>query len=102
MLELILTMIIWGTLGAFALWSGVSALEIAFYRSFLGAICIGFFAFKEIPRFSLNRKNLLIAVAGLLIVLNWVLVFKSFQLSSITIGNMSYALQPILLVIFSS
>ena len=38
-------------------------------------------------------------MAGLFVVLNWLLLFKSFQVSSITIGNVSYYLQPIILII---
>lgn len=47
-----------------------------------------------------NRSNIFYSLAsGIFIVLNWIFLFKSFQLASITIGNVSYYLQPIFLVI---
>lgn len=101
MLELILSMTIWGTLGMFALWSGASAIEIAFYRSLIGAVSISYLVIKSSKTWRFNKEMGIISIAGVLIVLNWVLLFESFQLSSITIGNMSYYLQPILLVILS-
>lgn len=105
MINLILAMIIWGSLGIFALWSGLSAMELAFCRCFIGAVVLGLYCWQK-KQFILknfqNKPNIFYALAaGVFIVLNWVLLFKSFQLASITIGNVSYYLQPVFLVILS-
>lgn len=102
MLALLSAMFIWGTLGAFALWSGLSAIELAFGRSFIGCVLLVLLLLSK-KQLSFKRvipQDLFYAVlAGVCIVLNWVLLFKSFQLASITIGNVSYYLQPVFLVI---
>lgn len=99
MLELMLSMILWGTLGAFVLWSGLPALDVAFYRCLLGALFIGVWLIKSRQRIKFDRAAGTVALAGIFLVLNWVFLFKSFQVSSITIGNISYYLQPVMLIL---
>ena len=102
MWQLILAMAIWGTLGLFVLKSGLGSVEIAFFRCLIGACILapycwykGFFS-KEY----LTIKIILpIFLGGIFVVLNWVLLFESFRLSSITLGNVSYYMQPVFLVI---
>jgi drug/metabolite transporter (DMT)-like permease len=99
MIELILSMTLWGTLGVFVLWSGLPAIDVAFYRCLIGAAIVGVILLKKREPIRINRATGIVAVAGVCLVLNWVFLFKSFQVSSITIGNMSYYLQPIMLII---
>lgn len=99
MIDLIIAMTIWGTLGAFVLWSGVSAIEVAFYRCLIGALLIGCMLLRTKQKIKFNKETSQVALAGIFLVLNWVFLFKSFQISNITIGNMSYYLQPLMLVI---
>jgi len=102
MIELIASMIIWGSLGMFVMWSGMSAIEIAFFRCLSGAIIIGIYLIISKRKIVLNQGTLVVALAGIFLVLNWILLFKSFQVASITIGNMSYYLQPVILIIFGA
>lgn len=102
MIQLIFAMIIWGTLGIFALWSGLTAFELAFYRCLIGSTILGVYCWRQnyFQHESINSTNVFYALlSGLFIVLNWIFLFKSFQLASITIGNVSYYLQPVFLVI---
>lgn len=102
MFSLIFAMIIWGSLGVFTLWSGLDASDLAFTRCVIGGILLFFYCGYngEFNSNRLNSKSLFLAlISGFFIVFNWVLLFKSFQLASITIGNVSYYLQPIFLVI---
>lgn len=99
MLGLILSMTLWGTLGAFVLWSGLSAIDVAFYRCLIGALLMGGWLLNSKESIKLDRNTVIAALAGICLVLNWVFLFKSFQVSSITIGNISYYLQPIMLMI---
>lgn len=99
MLQLIISMTLWGTLGAFVLWSGMSAIEVTFYRCLIGALLIGSWLIKSKEYISFDRATAIVGLAGIFLVLNWVFLFKSFQVSSITIGNISYYLQPIMLII---
>lgn len=99
MLELMLSMTIWGTLGVFVLWSGLAAIDVAFYRCLIGALLIGCWLIRSKERIKLDKSTTVVVLAGIFLVLNWVFLFKSFQVSTITIGNISYYLQPIILII---
>jgi drug/metabolite transporter (DMT)-like permease len=99
MLQLTISMILWGTLGAFVLWSGMPAMDVAFYRCLIGAILIGAWLIKSKQKVSLDKTSGIVGLAGIFLVLNWIFLFKSFQVSTITIGNISYYLQPIILII---
>ncbi|MFZ2314898.1 MAG: EamA family transporter [Gammaproteobacteria bacterium] len=99
MLGLILSMILWGTLGLFVLWSGMAAVDVAFYRCLIGALVMGCWMIKSKEKIEIDKNFPVVALAGICLVLNWIFLFKSFQVSSITIGNMSYYLQPVILII---
>lgn len=99
MLELIISMSLWGTLGAFVLWSKVAAIDVAFYRCLIGAVVMGCWLIKSKQTFKWDKSTAAVVLAGVFLVLNWVFLFKSFQVSTITIGNISYYLQPIMLII---
>lgn len=98
MLEITLSMFIWGTLGMVVMWSKMSALDITFHRCLIGAVVVGLYLYKTKRKIIFDRQLWLILVAGVFAVANWILLFKSFQLASITIGNMSYYLQPVMLL----
>lgn len=102
MYKLTLSMIIWGSLGIFVLWSGLPALELAFYRCIVGATILSLYCWKKgyFSRHYINITSIYYSIlSGIFVVLNWIFLFKSFQLASITIGNVSYYLQPVFLVI---
>lgn len=87
MLGLILSMTLWGTLGAFVLWSGLPAIDVAFYRCLIVSLLIGVWLIKSKERIAFDKSSAVVAIAGIFLVLNWVFLFKSFQVSSITIGR---------------
>lgn len=99
MFEIALSMFIWGTLGIVVMWSKMSALDITFYRCLIGAIIVGLYLCKTKRSILFDRSFWLILIAGIFAVANWILLFKSFQLASITIGNLSYYLQPVILLL---
>lgn len=92
-------MILWGTLGVFVLWSGLAAIDVAFYRCLIGALLMGCWFIKSTSPLKLDASTKIVALAGVFLIMNWIFLFKSFQVSSITIGNISYYLQPIILII---
>ena len=83
MFQLMLSMILWGTLGIFVLWSGLSAIDVAFYRCLIGTLIIGCWMVKSKQSIKLDKTTGIVALAGVFLVLNWVFLFKSFQISSI-------------------
>jgi drug/metabolite transporter (DMT)-like permease len=102
MTQLILAMVIWGTLGLVVLKSGLGSTDIAFYRCLVGAaILIPYCWYKgyfKATTLTLKTTSMIL-LGGIFIVLNWILLFQSFKLASITLGNISYYVQPVFLVV---
>lgn len=104
MTQLVLAMVIWGTLGLFVLKSGISSINIAFFRCLIGAMILAPFCMYKgyFTRENIVLKQLVPTLCGgVLIVLNWILLFESFHYASITLGNISYYLQPVFLLFLS-
>jgi drug/metabolite transporter (DMT)-like permease len=104
-IELIIAMVLSGTIGVFVLESGQPSYNAVFFRCLFGAIClIGFCWYKGYLNFSqLSKKSLaLILVGGVAIVLNWVLLFESYSHASISISTVAYHTQPMFVVIFAT
>ncbi len=94
-------MVIWGTLGFFVLKTDLGAIEIAFFRCVLGAlVLLPYCGHKRLFEYRLTFTNTWpILLGGIFVVFNWVLLFLSFRYASITLGNVSYYVQPIFLLI---
>ncbi|MEB0090467.1 DMT family transporter [Pseudomonas sp. CCI1.2] len=100
-LEMIVAMLISGTIGWFVLVCGQPVLDVVFWRCVFGAITLllicGVLGFLR-PGF-LTRKIFALAVlSGVAIVGNWLLLFASYSRASIAIGTAVYNVQPFMLV----
>lgn len=100
-IKLALSMVIWGTLGFFVLKTDLGAIEIAFFRCVLGCLVLApYCRYKGMFKYRLTLANTWpILLGGIFVAFNWVLLFLSFRYASITLGNVSYYVQPIFLLI---
>ncbi len=104
-LEMAAAMFLSGTLGFFVVESGQEAYNVVFFRclfgaTFLGLYCLARGFFRDT---GLGRKTLLItAVGGVAIVSNWILLFSSYKLASISISTAVYHTQPFFLLIIGA
>jgi drug/metabolite transporter (DMT)-like permease len=104
-IELILAMVLSGTIGLFVLESGQPSLNVVFFRCLFGSISLLLFCwYKGYLDFSqLNKKTLFFILAGgVAIVLNWVLLFESYNHASISISTVVYHTQPMFVVLFAT
>lgn len=104
LLYLFISMFIWGTIGAFILWTHLDPLSISFFRCLIGGGGLFIYCFLNgaLKSTKISYSSfLMIGLSGILLIANWVLLFQSFIFSSITLGNISYYLQPIFLVIIN-
>ena len=104
-LEMVVAMLISGTIGWFVLVSGQPVLDVVFWRCVFGAatllvIC----ALMGFLRPSLlNRATFGLAlVSGVAIVGNWVLLFAAYSRASIGIATAVYNTQPFMLVVLGA
>ena len=105
MIEMIIAMTLSGTIGLFVLESGQSAFNAVFFRCLFGAVGLGLFCWWRgmLKAETFDRRNVLLAlVGGVALVSNWILLFSSFSLASISISTAAYHTQPFFLVLLSA
>lgn len=101
-IELIIAMVLSGTIGYFVISSGQSLWNIVFFRCVIGAITLGGYVyFKGLLRREFFKRNvfMLIVFGGVTLVSNWVLLFASFHYISFSIATVAYHMQPLFLVL---
>lgn len=103
--QLIIAMVIFGSVGFFSRLTGLLAIELVWIRCICAAIFlfIAWIATGSIRREQWDRKELLFIVScGITNVLNWVFLFKAFEMTSITIAITLYHLAPIMVLALGS
>ena len=90
-----------GTIGAVVLESGASAPVVAFMRCLVGGLLLVLWSVARgwLQVWRPTRRDLALAVlGGVFLVGNWVLLFASYALSSISVSTVVYHTQPLILV----
>jgi drug/metabolite transporter (DMT)-like permease len=96
-IELTLAMILSGTIGVFVVESGASPLNVVFFRCVFGALALGLYCLVRgyLRNTGFTPKTLaLTALGGVFIVFNWVFLFSSIELTSISVATVVYHTQP--------
>lgn len=103
-LELVLAMTLSGTIGVFVVESQASPPTVAFARCAVGAVALGLWCAARgyFRGAHLTRPAVLLIVGGgLCLVSNWVLLFASYEHTSIGVATVTYHVQPFLLVLLA-
>lgn len=105
MLKMTLSMAIFGSIGFFTVKTGIPAIELVFVRCicatlFLGALWLitGQHKTEKWERRELSQTLL----CGIFLVLNWVFLFKAFEITSITVAITIYNLAPIFVLLIGT
>ncbi|MCF0150705.1 MAG: EamA family transporter [Firmicutes bacterium] len=99
---LIFTMLVFGTVGILRRYIPLSSAVIAFTRGAVGAL---YLALRQICRrrpliASLSRKSLgLLIVTGMLMGLNWMVLFEAYNYTTVSCATLLYYMQPVLLML---
>ncbi|WP_285769439.1 DMT family transporter [Peribacillus sp. SI8-4] len=104
-LQLSVAMAIFGSVGFFSERTGLPALELVFVRCICAAIFLGaaWVATGHFKREKWDvREGMLIISCAVANLLNWIFLFKSFELISVTIAISLYHLAPIIVLIMGS
>lgn len=102
LLEMIAAMIVMGTVGYFVLESQLASYDVVFFRCLFGAIFLALYCYARgfLRNTGLTRKTLLIAaLSGVFLVTNWVMLFASFNVASISTATVIYHTQPLFFVL---
>lgn len=101
-LELILSMLIFGTLGPFVRKIPLSSGELAMCRAVLASILIGTYLLvsKNKIHFSEIKKELpLLLASGAAMGINWIFLFEAYKYTSVSVATLSYYFAPVLVTI---
>jgi drug/metabolite transporter (DMT)-like permease len=102
MLQMALAMAIFGSIGFFTIQTGIPAVELVFVRCICATVFLGaFWLISGLHKVEVWKKREVVQtiVCGIFLVLNWVFLFKAFEVMSITITITLYNLAPIFVII---
>ncbi|MFC6286848.1 DMT family transporter [Nocardioides sp. GCM10027113] len=102
--ELVLAMVLSGTIGFFVVESEASPQTVAFARCLVGAAVLGLWCLARghLRHTGLTRASLgLVVAGGVFLVANWVLLFAAYGHTSIGVATVSYHVQPFLVVLLA-
>ena len=101
---LITSMVIFGTIGIFRRYIPLSSALIAFFRGLIGAISLFLIALilrKEKWQRIGGKKFIGLVITGIMIGLNWMLLFEAFNYTTIAKATLCYYLQPTIVLLAS-
>ena len=94
-----------GTIGVFVVESGVSTFNVVFLRCVVAAPLLGLYAALtgqlDVSMFR-TKEFKFILLGAVALVFNWHFLFKSFELTSITLGIISYNTAPFFLIVMGA
>ncbi|WP_438867389.1 DMT family transporter [Pseudomonas sp. L1(2025)] len=103
--EMVAAMLISGTIGWFVLVSGVSVIEVVFWRCVIGALALllvcALLGYLRLELLTWAKFGLAM-LSGVAIVGNWLLLFESYSHASIAISTAVYNVQPFMLVMLAA
>ncbi|MEH7503891.1 EamA family transporter [Neobacillus drentensis] len=103
-IRLLMTMLIFGSIGVFVKKIELTSSEIAFLRGVIGSLflLIASFLVKHKPSYKALKENaLLLLLSGAAIGLNWIFLFESYRYTTISNATISYYFAPIFVMILA-
>ncbi len=104
-IKIIIAMLIWGTLGVFVRGIDLGSVEIAFFRALIGSmflLLLGILKGEKLTGVEFKKNLPLLILSGTIIGANWILLFQSYNYTTISNATLSYYLAPVFIAIFSS
>ena len=104
LLMLVLSMFIFGTIGIFRRFIPLPSSVIALARGLIGALAIGLLMLLRRQKFARDavRGQLgRLVLSGALLGINWILLFESYQYTSVAVATLCYYMAPILVILVS-
>lgn len=101
-IALILSMVVFGTIGLFVRNIPVSSSEIALYRAVLASVIIGAFLLfkKEKIELSKIKKELpLLIFSGVAMGFNWILLFEAYKYTTVSAATLAYYFAPVIVTV---
>lgn len=104
-IKMAISMAIFGSVGFFSVQTGLPALELVFIRCVCATLFLGaaWVITGQAKREVWHKKEILqIILCGVFLVLNWLFLFMSFEVMSITIAISIYHLAPVMVLVLAA
>lgn len=101
-LMLIISMVIFGTIGLFVKNIDLPSGEKALYRAVLASLLIGGFLLitkQKIPFGKIKKELPLLLVSGIAMGFNWILLFEAYKYTSVSVATLSYYFAPVIVTV---
>ncbi len=102
--DLILSMLIFGTIGIFRKYIPLPSGMLAMLRGFIGAaflLALLRLRGQRLDGVTIRRCFFSLVLSGALIGLNWILLFEAYQYTSVAVATLCYYMAPILVILLS-
>lgn len=103
--KIIISMVIWGTIGIFVRGIELNSIEVAFLRALLGSvflILISLINKDKINKEILKMNLLILCLSGIALGINWITLFQAMKYTTIANAILSYYFAPVLITVFSA
>ena len=101
-LMLIISMIIFGTIGLFVRYIPLASGEIALYRAVLATVLIGGYMLvtgQKIPFKSIKKELPILLLSGIAMGINWILLFEAYRYTTVSVATLSYYFAPVIVTV---
>jgi len=99
---LIISMIVFGTLGLFVRNIPLPSGELALYRAVMASVMIGLYLLvskQKIPFKSIRKELPLLLISGVAMGFNWILLFEAYKYTTVSVATLSYYFAPVIVTI---
>ena len=103
-LELIASMFIFGTISIFVRHIPLPSSMIALVRGFVGAFFVLLFVYlkkSKLDKAAIKKNFVMLALSGAFIGINWILLFESYNYTTVATATLCYYMQPIFVILAS-
>ena len=99
---MVISMVVFGTIGLFVRKIPLASGEIALYRAVLAAVLIGGYLLVGRHRLSfesLGRELPLLLASGVAMGINWILLFEAYKYTTVSAATLSYYFAPVIVTV---
>lgn len=99
---LVLSMIVFGTLGPFVRNISVSSGELALYRALIALVLLGIWFLisgQRIDFKAIGRELPLLLLSGAAMGFNWILLFQAYRYTTVSVATLSYYFAPVIVTV---
>ena len=103
-LKIIAAMLIWGTLGIFTRFIGISSGEMVLFRVVIGGftlLLVYLFSRNHSAGRNIRRAAPLLLLSGVVMGFNWLFLFEAYKYTSVSIATVAYYCSPIIVMLLS-